>query len=161
MRRHLIVCAALALAAACGDTTGSNESATRLLRSRDVLPAIDVRVSATRSVVSPGDSIDLIATATNHGAQRVQIGMDCGPSFDVLVRYPDANEHSALLDWIGPNGAFACPLTPSHFADPGETETFRLPWRAPATRGQYVVQAALRRGDGLGNFSPVLRLTVR
>lgn len=155
--------AALALAVACAARARQNPSRAdaRVARSRDSVPAVETSVSVSSLALAPGDRIDLSVAATNRGAQRVQIGIACGPSLDVLVRYPDGSEHSALWDAVGPNGDFTCPLLPSHFADPGQTKTERIPWRVPATPGTYRLLSGLRRADGLSNLSHAIDVTVR
>lgn len=130
-------------------------------RSAEHLPGIVVTLTLGRSVVTSGDTIEFIATATNTGLQRVRIGVQCGPALDVAIRLPGGGERSALTDLLGSNGAFICPLTESHFADPGETETVRIRWRVPSAPGTYSAVSGLRRADGLGNVSEPVVLTVR
>ncbi len=162
MRVVLLAFAALALV---GCTT---ERATEpapplqsLARSAERLPTVTVALAADRAAVAPGELVVLTVAATNTGATRVQLGVQCGPSFDVAVAAPTGEERSALRDQLGPNAAFPCPLLPEHFAEPGQTRTQRISWVAPATRGRYTAVAGLRRGDGLGNVSAPLQLTVR
>jgi hypothetical protein len=154
--------AVLVLTAACAihsqQTPPSVDA--RVAHSRDSLPTVETSVTVPSARLSRGDLIDLIVTATNHGTQRVTIGVACGPSLDALVQYPDATAHSALWDSVAPQVEFDCPGGPSHFADPGQTKTERIAWRVPAIPGTYHLRAALRRGDGLGNVSRAVDVIV-
>jgi hypothetical protein len=171
MSRYLVAVAiACLLGCARSDVLGTDTAASApaadgaavlLPRSRDQLPAITVGLLVDRATAAPGDTVVFTASATNGGGQRVQIGVACGPSLDVAVLTPARAERSALADLVGPNGGFTCPLLESHFADPGETEAVRIRWRVPAERGTYTAVAGLRRGDGLGNVSVPVTLSVR
>jgi hypothetical protein len=144
--------------------TGSTEArppGQTLARSAEQLPAVTVTLSADRAVVRPGEIVELTAAATNTGATRIQLGVQCGPTMDVAITTPDAGERSAIADWFGPSVAFPCILTSDAFAEPGQTRTVRLLWVAPTVGGTYVAAAGLRRGDGLGNLSDPVRLEVR
>lgn len=77
------------------------------------------------------------------------------------IAIPAGGERSALLDQIGPSGAFTCPLLPEHFAEPGQTRTQRIPWVVPAAPGTYSAVGGLRRGDGLGNLSAPVQFVVQ
>jgi len=132
----------------------------RVVHSRDSLPTVETRITVPSSRLSRGDLIDLTVTATNHGTERVTIGVACGPSLDVLVRYPDGTERSALWDSVAPNADFTCPGGPSHWVDPGQTKTEHISWRVPASPGTYHLQATLRRGDRLGNLSRSVAIVV-
>ncbi len=132
----------------------------RVVHSRDSLLTVETSITVLSSRLSRGDLIDLTVTATNHGPERVTIGVACGPSLDVLVQYPDGTERSALWDSVAPNADFDCPGGPSHWADPGQTKTEHIPWRVPASPGTYHLRATLRRGDGLGNLSRSAAITV-
>jgi hypothetical protein len=147
--QYLIAAALIAATAACGSTTDPS------------LPTITVTLTADRTVATPGEIVEFTATATNRGTGRVQIGVQCGPSMDVAIAPPAGEERSALADQLGPNGASTCPLRPEHFVEPGQTQTFRISWLVPATRGTYTAVAGLRRGDGLGNLSTPVQLVVR
>ncbi len=132
-----------------------------LPRSREQLSAITTTLVVDRVTAAPGETVVFVASATNNGSQRVQIGVACGPTFDVAILTPLQTERSALADLVGPNGAFTCPLLESHFADPGETERVQISWRVPAVRGTYTAVTGLRRSDGLGNVSATITLSVR
>jgi hypothetical protein len=161
MRYSLVLAAFVAACSSATDAQIETNTTPVIARSKDVLPNLDVVVTVARTTLAPGDTITLVASATNRGAERLQIGVACGPSLDVLVSPPNAAEYSALIASLPPNAGFTCPLTPAHFADPGETETVRIIWRAPAQTGAYRLQAGLRRGDGLGNLGPATTVTVR
>ena len=89
-----------------------------------------------------------IATAFNPTDETVQIGRECGPSFDVLVKMPDGSEIAVLREW-NPGGAYTCQLGSWHFADPGELERLDLPWRVPLTLGGYEAVVVLRRPESM------------
>lgn len=128
--------------------------------SREQLAGITLSVVAEPAVVSPGDTVRLITVARNATQQRVQIGIACGPSMDVLVTTPTGGKRSALSD-IVKNGVFICPLLPEHFVDAGSTRQQTLAWVAPNVRGTYRAAGALRRSDGLGNLSAQVTFEVR
>jgi hypothetical protein len=146
----------------CTPTTGAegDPSTGPLARSAEQLPTVTVVLAADRTTARPGELVEFTVSATNTGAARVQLGEQCGPSMDVAIATPDGHERSALLDQVGPNGAFTCPLLPEHFAEPGQTRTQRISWVVPATPGTYSAAGGLRRGDGLGNPSAPVRLVV-
>jgi hypothetical protein len=104
--------------------------------------------------VAQGDSVHFVASAYNPTDERVRLGTQCGPSFDVLVTRPDGEEVSVLLERVGPDAAFICLETPQHSADPGETEELTLAWLVPDVPGQYEAVAVLRR-PGPYSSSPV------
>lgn len=132
----------------------------RVVHSRDSLPAVETNIAMSSSRLSRGDLADLVVTATNHGTERVTIGLACGPSLDVLVQYPDGTERSALWDSVAPQADFDCRGGSSHFADPGQTKAEHISWRIPTAPGTYHLRATLRRSDGLGNLSLPVALTV-
>src|SRR5262249_52600261 len=107
-----------------------------------------------------GTRIELILTAINHGATRVTIGVDCGPSLDALVQHPDGTERSALWASVAPNADFTCQGRPPHYVDPVPTTAERILWPVPTVPGTYHLRAALRRGDGLGNLSRPVTIAV-
>jgi hypothetical protein len=129
--------------------------------SRERVPGVTVALGMTPSAASRGDTIRFSATATNATAQRIQIGIACGPSFDVQVTLPNGAVRSVLSDLVGPNGAFTCPLLPEHFVEPRSSRTLVLRWVVPSVRGRYVARAGLRRSDGLGNLSAAVAFSVR
>ncbi len=145
----------------CAPTSGTEAGGRALARSAESLPTITVTLTADRTVVTPGEIVEFTATATNRGTAPVQIGVQCGPSMDVAIAPPAGKGRSALADQLGSNGAFTCPLLPEHFVEPGQTQTLRISWLVPATRGTYTAVAGLRRGDGLGNLSTPVQLVVR
>lgn len=159
--RFLYALIASTLACGTGTEPAPPDPGLRVTRSRDTLLTVQTTVSVRIAVLNAGDSTELVLQATNTGQQRVQIGVACGPSLDAVVQYPSSAEQSALLTFVGPAGAFPCALLPSHFADPGQTQTERIPWKAPSIRGVYYLRAGLRRGDGLGNVSAPVAVTVR
>jgi len=142
----------------CAPTSGTEAGGPgrALARSAERLPTIKVTLRADRTVATPGEIVEFTATATNRGTARVQIGEQCGPPMDVAIAPPAGKERSALADQL-----FACPLLAEHFVGPGQTQTLRLSWLVPATRGTYTAVAGLRRGDGLGNLSTPVQLVVR
>src|SRR5687768_12837124 len=115
MRRIVVVVAITA--SACSLTT-------------EPIDQIELGLSVEPDVFAAGDSIRFIATASNPTDETVQIGRECGPSFDVIVTNPDGSMHSVLSE-MNPGGAYICLLSPVHFADPGETERMTLRWRVP------------------------------
>ena len=121
---------------------------------------VTVALVIAPAVVEPGDSVLLVATARNAMRQRLQIGVQCGPAMDVLIVTPTREVRSALSD-VTNGGYFTCELSPYHFVEPDSSRVVQLRWVAPAVRGEYTVTAGLRRADGLGNPSQVMRLTVR
>jgi hypothetical protein len=132
----------------------------RVAHSRDSLPTIETNVTVTTVPAADTTRIELIVTATNRGTERVTIGVACGPSLDVLVHFADGTDRSALYDSIVPDADFTCAGGPSHYADPGQTKTERILWPIPRGPGVYQLRAALRRGDGLGNLSSSITLSI-
>ncbi len=123
---------------------------------------IRVTLTVSPSVAAPGDTVRLTVTAHNSTDRRIQIGLACGPAMDAVITAPDGHRVSVLSEMLGPNGAFTCELGPYHFADPGETETVRLAWRASARRGDYTAVGGLRTSDGeLYNVSQPVVIRVR
>jgi hypothetical protein len=129
--------------------------------SGEIVAGVTVTVRVRDVDLSPGDTVRFVATATNATDKRIQIGIACGPSFDVLVTLPNGTQRSVLSDLVGPNGAFICPLTPEHYVEPNSSRSLALQWVAPALRGLYTARAGLRRGDGLGNLSGSTAFVVR
>lgn len=121
------------------------------------LEQIELGLSVEPERFAAGDSIRFIATAFNPTDETVQIGRECGPSFDVIVTNPDGSKLSVLHEMTA-GLAFICPLVPSHFADPGETERMTLRWRVPAASGEYEAVAKLRRPEPY--TSPPLRFVI-
>jgi hypothetical protein len=154
MRTLILLAAALV---ACGKVNAPTEPA-RLPRTTTSIPGIVVTLTAARTLVNAGDSVAFITVVTNQTDARVQIGTECGPSTDVLVIYPNGDEHSALLDGMPPN--FTCQLLDLHFVDPRSTKSFVLIWHPPGS-GTYVASGGLRRGDGFGNLSAPVTVIAR
>ena len=142
--RRLIVLIGLA-ASACSLTT-------------EPIDRIQLGLSIEPAEFAAGDSIHFIATAFNPTDETVQIGRECGPSFDVIVTKPDESTISVLNE-MNPDAAYTCPLTPVHFADPGETERMILRWRVPLLSGEYEAVSRLRQRESY--TSPVLRFSIR
>jgi hypothetical protein len=131
-----------------------------LPRAATGLTNVTITLNASATTVSPGDSVVFSVTATNRSAVRVQLGEQCGPMMDVTVRAPSGVEQSALVG-DRPNAVFTCPLPSNFFADPGESRTIQIAWRAPSRAGRYEARGALRRFDGLSNESTALVIIVR
>lgn len=147
--------------AACGDAvTALQHYGARLPRAATPLPGVEVTLQASATTVRAGDSVYFAVTATNRSAVRVQLGIACGPMMDVAVAAPTGQEQSAVIG-DRTNVAFPCPLPSNYFADPGESRTIQIGWRAPHYAGRYEARGGLRRGDGLGNESVMLPITVR
>lgn len=163
-RRVARILGALILLGACGDATTAASSLPfykgRLPRASVTLAGVDVTLRASATTVKPGDSVFFNVTATNRSAVRVQLGQACGPMMDVAVLAPTGGEQSAV---VGDRAdvVFTCPLPSDFFAAPGEARTIQIGWRAPALVGRYEARGGLRRGDGLGNESEILPITVR
>jgi hypothetical protein len=156
-----VVMVTLLSAVSCDGTTepAAFEGPNALLRR---VWGIEVALSVSPSVVPPGDTVRLTVTAHNSTDRQIQIGFACGPSMDAVITAPDGQRVSVLHEMLGRNGAFTCELGTYHFADPGETETVRLAWRAPARPGEYTAVGGLRsRGGELHNLSPPVRITIR
>jgi len=152
------------LVAACRETVTGVPTlpyyGSRLPRASVPLAGVEVTLRASASTVRPGDSVFFAVTATNRSAVRVQLGFACGPVMDVAVLAPTGGEQSAVVG-DRPEAVFTCPLTSDFFANPGEARTVQIGWRAPAYLGRYEARGGLRRGDGLGNESETLAITVR
>jgi hypothetical protein len=150
-----------ALLAALGACSGSTtEPSLAPLRSTERVPGISVSLTVTPSRVAPGDSIEFVATAHNSSNQSVQIGVQCGPSFDVALTGPGGYAASVLALFVGPNGAFTCELSPRHYAPANGTQAARFKIAAPQRLGRYVAVAGLRRADGLSNLSASVTIVV-
>ncbi len=161
MRRLRPFLVVVALLAACGESvTGLPFYGPPLPRAASGLANVNVTLIASATTVSPGDSVVFSITATNRSTVRVQLGEQCGPMMDVAVRAPSGVEQSALVG-DRPNAVFSCPLPSNFFADPGESRTIQVAWRAPAVSGRYEARGALRRLDGLSNESTPLVIIVR
>jgi hypothetical protein len=161
MRTALLFVATVVLVTACRETiTGLPFYGPRLPRAATTLANVDVTLIANATAVSPGDSVIFSVTATNRSTVRVQLGQQCGPMMDVAVLAPTGAEQSALVG-DRTNVAFECPLPETFFANPGESRTITIGWRAPALRGRYEARGALRRTDGLGNESATVTVLVR
>jgi hypothetical protein len=114
--------------------------------STEPIDQIELGLSVEPAEFAAGDSVQFIATAFNPTDETVQIGRECGPSFDVIVTKPDGSKISVLSE-MNPGGAYTCPLLSLHFADPGETERMTLRWRVPLESGEYEAVARLRRPE--------------
>lgn len=156
MRTLILLVAALA---ACGKVDAPTDPL-QLRRAAGNLTGIVVTLTAARTLVNAGDSVAFITVVTNQTDARVQVGTECGPSTDVLVIYPNGDEHSALLDGLPPNVDFTCPLDESDFVDARSIKSFVLIWHPPAP-GTYVASGGLRRSDGFGNLSPPVTVIAR
>jgi hypothetical protein len=157
-------CAAIALLGAlgCSDITGSQAPGRPYSLSPARIPGVEVALSLSPAAVAPGDTVRLIVTAHNSTDRRIQIGFACGPAMDAVISSPRAGRVSVLSEMLGSNGAFTCELGPHHFADPGETETVRLFWRASPQRGTYTAVGGLRgQGNELHNLTAPVLITVR
>ncbi len=145
---------------ACTDVVGPPFFGDSLPRSAQTLPGVELSVTADHIVVKRGDSLTFSATAVNRSNARVQLGQACGPMMDVVVVAPTGREQSAITG-NRTDVVFSCPLPANFFADPEESRTIQIAWRAPQLRGRYTARAGLRRMDGLGNESPELVIVVR
>jgi hypothetical protein len=145
---------------ACTDVVGPPFFADPLPRSAQTLPGVELSVTADHFVVRQGDLLTFTATAVNTSNVRVQLGQACGPMMDVAVLAPTGREQSALIG-NRTDVVFSCPLPADFFADPDESRSIQIAWRAPQLRGTYTARAGLRRSDGLGNESPRLVIEVR
>jgi hypothetical protein len=150
-----------ALLAALGACSGSTtDPGVAPLLSTERVPGISVSLTVTPSRVAAGDSIEFVATAHNSSNHAVQIGVQCGPSFDVALTGPHGYAASVLALFVGPNGAFTCELSPRHYAPANGAQTVRFKIAAPERLGRYVAVAGLRRADGLGNLSASVTIVV-
>lgn len=122
------------------------------------LAGVTVTLSTAPTAVAPGDSVAFIVAATNATDREIQIGGECGPSMDVLVS--GRGRTVSVLAELSRGGVFTCELGPHHVLKPGETQSLRLLWAAPAA-GEYRAVAGLRRTTGLGNPSAPVGITVR
>lgn len=151
-----------ALLAALGACSGSTtDPSVAPLLSTERVPSISVTLTVTPSRVAPGDSVEFLATAHNSSNQSVQIGVQCGPSFDVALSGPRGYRASVLALFAGPNGAFTCELSPRHYAPANGTQAARFKIAAPQRLGRYMAVAGLRRADGLSNLSASVAIEVR
>ncbi len=125
------------------------------------VPGVSVSLAVAPDRVAPGDSIEFLAVAQNATAARVQIGVQCGPSFDVILSGPQGYRASVLALMVGPNGVFTCELSDRHFAPANGSQQSRMRIAAPRLRGQYTAVAGLRRLEGLGNLSASTFFQVR
>lgn len=159
---HRAVGAVALVALACqGVTAPESSPASTLRHSTQTVPGVTVTIHVSSAAPVAGDTLRFVVTASNATAQRVQIGTECGPSFDVQVTLPNGARRSVLSDLVGPEGAFSCPLLPQHFVEPGSTQTAELRWRVPAVSGPYSASAGLRRWDGMSNLSRPIGFSVR
>ena len=145
---------------ACTDVVGPPFFGDSLPRSAQTLPGVELSITADHLVVEQGDSLTFAATAVNRSNVRVQLGQACGPMMDVVVVAPTGREQSALAG-NRTDVVFRCDGPHNFFADPEESRTIQIRWRAPQLRGTYTARAGLRRIDGLGNESPSLAIEVR
>ena len=157
--RLLVPVAFGALLAACSRAPTAPTSAPLL--STETVPGVSVSLSAAPSRVAPGDSIEFVATALNSTNQSVQIGVQCGPSFDIVLTGPQRYAATVLALIAGPNGAFTCELSPRHFAPANGSQIMRFRIAAPRRLGRYTAVAGLRRADGLSNLSASASFEIR
>jgi hypothetical protein len=150
------------VACACRSAVSGPEGVERApALSSERLPGVTVTLTAVALDAAPGDTVRFTAAATNGSGARVQLGEACGPVLDVVVTGGGASV-SVTKQALGADGAFTCVLDLAyHFAGPGEARTETLSWRVPGRRGAYTAVAGLRRGDGLGNLSAPVTITVR
>jgi hypothetical protein len=127
----------------------------------ETVPGVSVSLTVTPTRVAPGDSMEFAATAQNSTPASVQIGVQCGPSFDIVLTGQRGYVASVLSLMVGPNGAFTCELSSRHFAPANGTQEVRFRIPAPERLGQYRAVAGLRRSDGLSNLSPSVAIEVR
>jgi hypothetical protein len=148
LRRLLPLLAVFALQGACASVT-------------DPDAAIRVSVRAEPLVVAPGDSVSFVVEAYNPTDRRIAIAGACGPALEVELTTPEGFRRYLVAESAF-GGAYTCELGEQHFADPGETETLRLTWRAPRQTGPYRAVAGLRAGQRrLDNRTAELVVTVR
>lgn len=148
-------------AVACSSTTDPADVNPNLVLSTDRVAGVSVVLQGVPAVVAPGETVPLRVVALNGTNRRIQIGQPCGPPMDAIIVTPDGGRHSALIDRVGPDAFFTCPLTPVHFVEPHSTRTIELPWVAPSTRGVYTAVGGVRRHSGLANASGAVRFVVR
>jgi len=152
-RRSAIAILALLTCGACSFPFDSS--------ARDGREGLTIRLSAAPVTVAPGDTVRFRAVAHNATAQRIQVGVQCGPSMDVRLTTPGGQAVSVLHTMIGPNGAFTCELGPHHFAPPRDSLVNQLVWRAPDQRGTYRAVAGARGSSGLQDLSAEITIIVR
>ena len=148
-----------ALFGACSGTPTAAPIASLL--STEGVPGVSVSLSAAPRRIAPGDSIEFVATALNSTNQSIQIGVQCGPSFDIVLTGPQGYAATVLALITGPNGAFTCELSPRHFAPANGSQTMRFRIAAPRRLGRYTAVAGLRRADGLSNLSASATFEIR
>jgi hypothetical protein len=152
--------AALSLASLAACSNSPTTAVTPQL-SAETVAGVTVSVSVVPSRVTRGDSIEFRATAHNSTNRAVQIGVQCGPSFDVVLTGPHGYVATVLALMVGPNGAFTCELGPRHFAPANSTQEARFRIAAPRQVGQYKTVAGLRRSGGLSNLSAPVAFEIR
>ncbi|MCU0626221.1 MAG: hypothetical protein MUF21_06990 [Gemmatimonadaceae bacterium] len=150
----------LAAAAIVGCAEGAPTDAGMTL-SRERIAGVTVRMTPSRSMVAPGDTIAFIVSITNGTDASIELQGPCGPEADVQVTPASNGNPSVLAAFVGPRGVFTCERGPHHVLEPRETQVLALQWRAPAGRGDYRARAGLRHHDGLANASPALVVMVR
>jgi hypothetical protein len=140
----------------------SPESVTYVpLVSDEIVPGITLVLTAEPLNVRAGGKIQFRILASNSTDEAIQVGIQCGPSTDVLITGPDGRRRSALADAVGPHAVFPCPLLPEHFVEAKSDREYILEWPAPGLRGTYSASAGLRRSGGLSNLSQPVNVTVR
>jgi hypothetical protein len=141
----------LSLAGLLGCAGSASEPDFELRRSSDRLRGIAVVLTVAPPRVAPVDSIEFVATAHNSTNSAVQIGTQCGPSFDVVLHGPGGYAASVLSLIVG--STFTCELSPRHFAPANGMQQVRWRIAAPKRVGEYHAVAGLRRAEGLSNLS--------
>lgn len=164
LRRLLVLASLAATAAGCilGENVSPEATTALWLRlSTDSVAGVTVTLAVLDTAPAPGSAVRMVATATNATPRRLRIGTACGPSFDVQVTMPSGERRSVLRDALTEEGAFDCRVLPEHFVSAGASRSLVMRWSTPATPGDYVARAGLRREDGLANLSAPVTISVR
>lgn len=141
----------IALAALAAAVLGSCRSAA----APDAAPGVLTAVRVLPGSAPPGAAVTLVAIATNAWRDTVFASQGCGHGLGFEVTAPDGG---AADPSAGPS---ICPLFDSNVLAPGETDSVRFRWTAPATAGVYRVRAGVRGRSGLRWLSAPATLTVR
>jgi hypothetical protein len=140
------------------------DSVPQYLRSSGVdRPAISIDIRADKPAVNAGDTIHFVLIARNASAERVQIGVQCGPAMDIRMDGPRGRTVSVLNTQFEDEKltvAFTCELGPYHFADARDSLINRLWWKAPRQPGEYTAVAGARGEQGLDDVSTPLTVRV-
>ena len=153
------------LVGACRPSAPMPSSDPEALRSSGLdRPAVSIEVRADKRAVSAGDTVRFVLVARNSSAERLQVGVQCGPAMDIRMRGPTGSSVSVLHEQFKDSPvtvAFTCELGSYHFAEGRDSLINRLWWKAPRHRGEYLAVAGARGEQGLDDVSPPLTIRVK